>query len=85
MCFAAGKLDYMRADAGRFAAQDGHRTAAREIVAGGHFRDDYPDKDPAFATFNLIARKGRDGGMELTRAPLADLPPALKAIIEANK
>src|SRR5712691_2323361 len=57
----------------------------RRESGGGHFRDDYPDKDPAFATFNLIVRKGRDGAMELSRAPIPEMPAELKAIIEANK
>jgi succinate dehydrogenase / fumarate reductase, flavoprotein subunit len=56
----------------------------RKESRGGHFRDDYPDKDAAFATFNLIVRKGRDGGMELSRAPIPEMPGELKAIIEAN-
>ena len=36
----------------------------RKESRGGHFRDDYPDKDRAFGTFNLIVRKGADGRME---------------------
>ena len=33
----------------------------RQESRGGHFRDDYPDKDAAFGTFNIVVRKGRDG------------------------
>src|SRR5262249_15014883 len=32
---------------------------ARKESRGGHFRDDYPDKGPHYATFNHIVRKGR--------------------------
>src|ERR671932_753092 len=28
---------------------------------GGHFRVDYPDKNPEFGTFNILIRKGADG------------------------
>ena len=37
---AAGKLNDMRADARGLAAQQRHRAAVDEIVAGGHFGDD---------------------------------------------
>jgi succinate dehydrogenase flavoprotein subunit len=42
----------------------------RKESRGGHFRDDYPEKDQAYSTFNLIARKGGDGRMEVARAPI---------------
>jgi succinate dehydrogenase / fumarate reductase flavoprotein subunit len=54
----------------------------RKESRGGHFRDDYPDKDPAFATFNHVIRLGADGAMQLERAPIAPLPPELDAIIK---
>jgi hypothetical protein len=38
MGFAAGQLDNMRPDAGRFAAQPRHRPATGEFVTGSHLR-----------------------------------------------
>ncbi len=57
----------------------------RKESRGGHFRDDYPDKDPQFAKFNIVVRKGADGSMELERRPLAPMPAELQAIIEEQK
>src|SRR4029077_15110260 len=34
----------------------------RKESRGGHFREDYPDKDPKFATFNVVTKRGADGG-----------------------
>ena len=54
----------------------------RRESRGGHFRDDYPDKDPAFGKFNIVVRKGRDGRMELSRVPIPEMPPELKEVIK---
>jgi succinate dehydrogenase flavoprotein subunit len=53
----------------------------RRESRGGHFRDDHPDKDPRFATFNFVVRKG-PGGMEVSRTPIPEMPEDLKRIIE---
>ena len=57
----------------------------RRESRGGHFREDYPDKDAALGTVNLVLRKGRDGRMELTRRPIPEMPDELKRIIEEMK
>ena len=57
----------------------------RRESRGGHFRDDYPEKDPAYAKFNILVRKGADGEMQLMREPIAEMPAELKRVIEEQK
>src|SRR5438105_4413748 len=42
----------------------------RKESRGGHFRDDYPAKDPAGATYNTVLCRGTDGEMKLERRPI---------------
>src|SRR5688500_16383303 len=57
----------------------------RRESRGGHFREDHPEKDPAFGNFNHVVRRGADGGMVLDRAPIPPLPAELSAIIKEMK
>jgi succinate dehydrogenase / fumarate reductase flavoprotein subunit len=57
----------------------------RKESRGGHFREDFPDKNPEYATFNIVTRQRPDGSMEVRRVPLPPLPPELKQIIEDQK
>jgi succinate dehydrogenase / fumarate reductase flavoprotein subunit len=57
----------------------------RKESRGAHFREDCPEKVAAFAKFNLILRKGGNGEMQVRQAPLAEMRPDLKQIIEENK
>jgi succinate dehydrogenase / fumarate reductase flavoprotein subunit len=56
----------------------------RQESRGGHFRDDYPQKDPAFATFNVAVRRTAEGAMTVSRVPIPPLPDGLQAVIEEN-
>ena len=57
----------------------------RRESRGGHFRDDYPEKQASFGGFNFIIRKAPDGGMSVARAPIPAMPDELKRIIEEMK
>jgi succinate dehydrogenase / fumarate reductase flavoprotein subunit len=57
----------------------------RRESRGAQFREDYPDRDPAYGTFNLVIRKGARGEMQMERLPIPAIPEALRAIIEEMK
>jgi succinate dehydrogenase flavoprotein subunit len=57
----------------------------RQESRGAQFRDDYPEKDEAFAKVNVIVRKGAHGEMQVSREPIPALSPELKAILEEMK
>jgi succinate dehydrogenase flavoprotein subunit len=58
---------------------------ARRESRGGHFRDDYPAKDPAAAKYNQVVTRQPDGAMELRREPIPPMPPELQRVIEVMK
>ncbi|MGH7524824.1 MAG: fumarate reductase/succinate dehydrogenase flavoprotein subunit [Gemmatimonadales bacterium] len=57
----------------------------RRESRGGHFRDDHPAKDPAFAGFNIVLNRQPDGTMRLAREPIPPLPAELAQVIEEQK
>ena len=54
----------------------------RRESRGGHFRDDYPEKDGSYATFNIVIRQGDEGKMELSRETIPPMPDELAAVIK---
>jgi succinate dehydrogenase / fumarate reductase flavoprotein subunit len=54
----------------------------RRESRGGHFRDDFPDKDPAFGTVNHVVTRDSAGEMRLERRTIPSLPAELDAIIK---
>jgi succinate dehydrogenase / fumarate reductase, flavoprotein subunit len=54
----------------------------RKESRGGHFREDYPDKDPAASKYNIALRKAEDGSMAMEHVAIPALPPELQAIVE---
>ena len=57
----------------------------RKESRGGHFRDDFPEKDTAYAKFNIVVRRGPGGEIQVAREPLTEIRGDLKQIIEENK
>ena len=57
----------------------------RKESRGGHFREDFPDKDPAAAKYNNVVSKAADGSMKLRREAILPLREDLKQVIEEMK
>jgi succinate dehydrogenase / fumarate reductase flavoprotein subunit len=57
----------------------------RKESRGGHFRDDFPNKDAAYGKFNIVLRRGPNGEMQVTREQIPEMREDLKRIVEENK
>jgi succinate dehydrogenase / fumarate reductase flavoprotein subunit len=57
----------------------------RKESRGGHFREDYQAKDPGFATFNIVMRRGEGGQIQITRETIPQLRADLAQVVEENK
>jgi succinate dehydrogenase / fumarate reductase flavoprotein subunit len=57
----------------------------RKESRGGHFREDFPNKDVASGKVNVIVKKNSDGTMNVRRETIPELPVELKQVIEEMK
>jgi succinate dehydrogenase / fumarate reductase flavoprotein subunit len=57
----------------------------RKESRGGHFREDYQNKDAALGKVNIIVKKNADGTMLVRRDTIPEMPAELKQIIEEMK
>jgi succinate dehydrogenase / fumarate reductase flavoprotein subunit len=57
----------------------------RRESRGAQFREDFPEKDPEAAKFNIVVRQGAGQRMELQRRTIPPLPAELAQIIEEMK
>ncbi len=57
----------------------------RKESRGGHFRDDYPQKDPKAQRYNIVIRRASDGTMVIDRVDIPPLPQHLQQVIDEEK
>jgi succinate dehydrogenase / fumarate reductase flavoprotein subunit len=58
--------------------------ASRPESRGGHFREDFPDKDKKFGKLSTMVKKRADGSMHLEHIPVPQWPAELQQIIDEN-
>ncbi|MEZ5425263.1 MAG: fumarate reductase/succinate dehydrogenase flavoprotein subunit [Pyrinomonadaceae bacterium] len=54
----------------------------RKESRGAQFREDFPQKEKDFSTFNISVKRDADGNMKISRIPIPEMTEELKQIIE---
>ncbi|MBV8416332.1 MAG: FAD-binding protein, partial [Verrucomicrobia bacterium] len=57
----------------------------RKESRGGHFRDDFPNKNGADGKINIVVRKDADGSMQVRPEPIPEMPEHLQQVIDEMK
>lgn len=75
------ELTHMLTVAEAIALAASHRKESR----GGHFREDFPEKNAELGNVNISIMKGNDGKMRVQTIPKKKLRPDLEAIVDEMK
>jgi succinate dehydrogenase / fumarate reductase flavoprotein subunit len=54
----------------------------RKESRGGHFRADFEKKSEEWSKKNIVLKKGADGEMQISTAPIPEMPAELQAVIK---
>ena len=54
----------------------------RKESRGAQFREDYPEKEPAFANINILVKQDAGGTMKVSRVPIPEMREELKQVIQ---
>jgi len=57
----------------------------RKESRGAQFREDFPGKDSEWGKYNIVIKRGGDGGMQVERRALTPMPDELKKVIDEMK
>ena len=57
----------------------------RKESRGGHFRDDFPNRNGADGKINIVVRKDADGSMQVRPEPIPEMPEHLQQVIDEMK
>jgi succinate dehydrogenase / fumarate reductase flavoprotein subunit len=57
----------------------------RKESRGGHFRADAEKKSDEWGKKNIVLKRGSDGEMQVSTAPIPEMPTELKAVIDEMK